>query len=304
MEDLDTYLLKFKGYYFDRPVLDMSILENLEDFEIRDDDVFLITYPKSGTIWTQQILSLIYYEDHRNNTSQKPTLDLIPFLEYNLHNVDFINSPSPRLFTSHLPYYLVPNGLKKKKAKIIYVYRNPKDVMNSYFHFSKFVSVLEPIKDIEEFMKRFLDGKVVGSLWFDHVRDWYKNKHHFNILFMMYEDMTKDLRSAVLKICRFLEKELSDVEVDVIVKQLKELKNKLKPRVTRLKDALGKVQNDPGSIKRRRKVSPLQPSPQAAPQPVLSTTLGLWCSGGREQRQAACGQWPEGRGGGDSARSC
>ncbi|KAM9666955.1 amine sulfotransferase-like [Trichechus inunguis] len=219
MDDSDTYLLNFKGFYFQRSMSDIDLLENLDDFEIRDDDVFIITYPKSGTIWTQQILSLIYFEEHRNKTSHLETLDRVPFLEYNVREVDFVNRPSPRLFASHLPCYLAPKGLKNKKAKIVYIYRNPKDVLISYFHFSKFVTLFEASDTIEEFMKKFLDGKVMGSLWFDHIRGWYEHKHNFNILFMMYEDMKKDLRSSVLKICRFLEKELSDEAVDDVVRQ-------------------------------------------------------------------------------------
>ncbi|XP_010586824.1 amine sulfotransferase-like [Loxodonta africana] len=219
MDNSDTYLLNFKGYYFGRSFVDTDLLENLEDFEVRDEDVFLITYPKSGTIWTQQILSLIYFEEHRNRTTHVETINRMPFLEYNVHKADFLNRPSPRLFSSHLPYYLAPKGLKNKKAKIVYMYRNPKDVLVSYFHFSKFVATFETADTIEQFMKKFLDGKVLGSLWFNHIRGWYEHKHDFNILFLMYEEMKKDLRSSVLKICSFLEKELSDEAVDAVVRQ-------------------------------------------------------------------------------------
>uniref|UniRef100_G3U845 Sulfotransferase n=1 Tax=Loxodonta africana TaxID=9785 RepID=G3U845_LOXAF len=221
MGDSDTYLLEFKGYYFFRPLVDVDVLEDLDNFEIRDEDVFLITYLKSGTIWTQQILSLIYFEEHRNRTSHVETLERVPFLEYNVGKVDFLNQPSPHLFTSHLPYYLVLKGLKNKKAKIVYIYRNPKDVLVSYFLHSKLTVVLEAADTLEQFMKKFLNGKVAGSLWFDHIRGWYEHKHDFNILFMMYEEdmLTRDLRSSVLKICSFLGKELSDEAVDAIVRQ-------------------------------------------------------------------------------------
>ncbi|XP_007957282.1 amine sulfotransferase-like [Orycteropus afer afer] len=191
MDDTDTYLFNFKGYNFERSLIDIDVLENLEDFEIRDDDVFIITYPKSGTIWTQQILSLIYFEEHRNRTAIVETIDRAPFLEYNIRKVDFLKQPSPRLFSSHIPYYLAPNGLKNKKIKIVYVYRNPKDVLISFFHFSKLRVTLEPSETMEQFMRKFLDGKVVGSLWFDHIRGWYEHKHNFNILFMQYEGMKK-----------------------------------------------------------------------------------------------------------------
>ncbi|XP_014446830.2 amine sulfotransferase-like [Tupaia chinensis] len=111
-------LLKFKGFYFQSALLDHDILENLEDFEIRDNDIFVISYPKSGTAWIRQILCLIHFTDYRNKTDTRP-LDLgAPFLEYNVSHVDLEKTPSPRIIGSHLPYYLVPRGLKNKKAKV------------------------------------------------------------------------------------------------------------------------------------------------------------------------------------------
>ncbi|XP_054425838.1 amine sulfotransferase-like [Pteronotus mesoamericanus] len=220
MENINKYLLNYKGYNFlSTAINDIDFIENMEDFEIQDDDVFIITYPKSGTIWTQQILSLIYFEEHRNSTENVKTIDRIPFFEYIRPKMDFVKRPSPRLFASHLPYYLVPKGLKSKKAKIIYVYRNPKDVLISYFHFTNLMVLCEAMDNMEQFMEKFLEGKVAGSLWFDHIRGWYEHRHDFNILFMMYEEMKKDLRSSVLKISSFLEKELSEEDVEAIVKQ-------------------------------------------------------------------------------------
>lgn len=43
--------------------------------------------------------------------------------------------------------------------QIIYVTRNPKDVMVSYYHFSKYISTLEEVPDFNDFMERFLAGK-------------------------------------------------------------------------------------------------------------------------------------------------
>lgn len=76
----------------------------------------------AGTIWTQQILSLIYFEGHRKRTENVDTLDRVPFLEYNIRHINFEKRLAPRLFASHLPYYLVPKGLKKKKAKVRHTY--------------------------------------------------------------------------------------------------------------------------------------------------------------------------------------
>ncbi|XP_060548165.1 amine sulfotransferase-like isoform X1 [Pantherophis guttatus] len=117
MEPVNKFLYKHKGCYFVEGVSPESI-DSLESFEIRDDDIFIITYPKSGTIWTQNIVSLILHEG-RHGTENITLIDRAPWLECNISHIDFPNRPSPRLFTSHLPYYLVPKGLQNKRAKIL-----------------------------------------------------------------------------------------------------------------------------------------------------------------------------------------
>ena len=70
-------------------------------------------------IWSQQILSLIYYEGHRNRTEIVETVgNWVPFLEYKLHTSDHHKRPSPLIFSSHMSYYLAPKYLKNRKAKV------------------------------------------------------------------------------------------------------------------------------------------------------------------------------------------
>ncbi|NXD76678.1 ST3A1 sulfotransferase, partial [Halcyon senegalensis] len=218
MEPSKEYLFNYKGFYFGVHTTP-DYLASLEDFEIKDSDIFIATYPKSGTVWTQNILSLIIHEGHRNGTENIDTMERVPWLEYKTTTKDYADLPLPRLFATHLPYYLVPRDLRNKRASIIYISRNPKDVMVSYYHFSKYMSTLEEIPDFNLFMERFLAGKVLGSSWVDHVEGWYSHAGDFNILFLTYEEMKKDLRSAVLKICNFLGKKLSEEEVDSVVRQ-------------------------------------------------------------------------------------
>ncbi|NWW53380.1 ST3A1 sulfotransferase, partial [Pedionomus torquatus] len=190
MEPSKEHLFEYKGYYF-LTKTSLEYVASLEDFEIKDSDIFLVTYPKSGTVWTQNILSLILHEGHRNGTENMETIDRIPFLEYNMKNMDYASLPLPRVFATHLPYYLVPKDLRKKRARVIYVSRNPKDVMVSYYHFSKYMTTLEEISDFNLLMERFLAGKVLGSSWSDHVSGWYSHAEDFNILFLTYEEMKK-----------------------------------------------------------------------------------------------------------------
>ncbi|XP_073532007.1 amine sulfotransferase-like [Phyllobates terribilis] len=218
-EALKALRFKHKGIYFETNFTSPEVIDDIERMEIRDDDVFLVTYPKSGTIWTQQILSLIFNEGHRNRTEQIELIKRVPWIEYNFSNTDFNSRPSPRLFTSHLPYYLMPKDLRIRKGKIIYVSRNPKDVLVSYYHFYKMNPYLKCTIHWETFINLFISGKVLSSSWFDHLRGWYQHKEDFDILFLTYEEMIKDLRSAVLKICKFVDLKLDDQAKDVVVEK-------------------------------------------------------------------------------------
>ncbi|XP_066437265.1 amine sulfotransferase-like [Eleutherodactylus coqui] len=218
-ETLDALMFKHKGLYFGVLHSSPELVDAVEHMEIRDSDVFLVTYPKSGTVWTQQTLSLIFNEGHRNGTEHVENILRVPWIEYELGNADFKSRPSPRLFTSHLPYYLMPKDLRFRMGKIIYVYRNPKDVLVSYYHFYNLNPKFKSGINWEIFTERFISGKVFGGSWFDHVRGWYTHKEDFNILFVTYEEMKKDLRSAVLKICKFVGITLNEKAIDIVVEK-------------------------------------------------------------------------------------
>ncbi|XP_056422387.1 amine sulfotransferase-like [Hyla sarda] len=216
----DSNLYRYQGFCFFKELMPPEYIDSLQNFKIKEDDVFMITYPKSGTIWTQHILSLIYSEGYRNGTEQIETSERIPWIEFQfLHKNDHNSRPSPRLFASHLSSRFVPQGLKNRKAKVIYVMRNPKDVIKSLYHFEAMAAFAETSPDFDHFFMKFLEGDVFAGSWFDHVLGWYKHKEDFNILFIKYEDMIMDLRSVVKQICTFLGKALDDESLDIVVKK-------------------------------------------------------------------------------------
>ncbi|XP_053566785.1 amine sulfotransferase [Bombina bombina] len=216
---VESFLFKHEGVYFQKDLTTPESIDAVGHFEIRESDVFLVTYPKSGTIWTQQILSLIFNEGHRSGTEAITNLDRAPWIEYNVYNIDYDKRPSPRLFSTHLPHYLMPRDMRKRKGKVIYVSRNPKDVLVSFYHFHKMVEKHGKTEDFETFFNMFISGLVLSGSWFDHIKGWYTHSEDYNFLFLTYEDMKMDLRSAVLKICKFVEIELDEEAVNIVVEK-------------------------------------------------------------------------------------
>ncbi|TWW78312.1 Amine sulfotransferase [Takifugu flavidus] len=201
MDSLDMItsdLFRYKGMNFPvKEKLRPKDIDALKDFEIRPTDVFIITFPKSGTVWMQQILSQIMEASHPGWAEDVTNRAQIPYLEGRTVDDPFRDRKEPRV--------------------VVYVLRNPKDVLVSLYHFAHSWVLMDSPTSFEVFFKQFMDGKQFVGSWFAHVKQYVAAQEQLKIHIVRYEDMLKDLRGEVVKICAFLGEELTDEAIDRVV---------------------------------------------------------------------------------------
>ncbi|KAL7399447.1 hypothetical protein ABVT39_024420 [Epinephelus coioides] len=192
--------------------------ENIQNFQARPDDILIATYPKAGTTWVSYILDLLYFgQTERQRTV--PIFDRVPFLEIFIPSLisgkDMVDNlpTSPRLIKTHFPVQFVPKSFWEKNCRMVYVARNAKDNVVSYFHFDRMNMAHPEPGDWSNYVQRFMEGKIVWGSWYDHVNGWWKKKQSYPKLhYMFYEDMVEDTGREVDKLCSFLGLTRSDEE--------------------------------------------------------------------------------------------
>lgn len=234
------------------PEFYLEFHERMKGFQLRADDVWVASFPKSGTTWTQEMVWNVM-----NNvdleTAKSVKLDKrVPFLEIggikkdiykkmkaaldmnemlnkeggnnkdqdpgpegmlkdSMDTVTDMPMDKPRIIKTHLPVQLLPREVLEK-GKIVYVSRNPRDVVLSWYNHWK---ILEDFTgDFDTMFDAFLEN--VGgyfSPFFNHNINWWNIRHQENVLFIFYEDMKKDLKSVIEKVSSFLGKQLSQEQI-------------------------------------------------------------------------------------------
>ncbi len=171
----------------------------------REDDVFINTYPKSGTTWLQQI---VHGLRSRGDMNFDEITGVVPWLETALDmglDIHGEQVASPRAYKVHLPLTMAPKG-----GKTIIVVRNPKDVVVSQYHFWNgwfFEAGSVTTSEIVEVM--FIPR--VGPLnYWEHLLAWWPHRDDDNLLPLCYELMKQDLPGTLERIAAFIGIELDE----------------------------------------------------------------------------------------------
>ncbi|XP_025782310.1 sulfotransferase 4A1 [Puma concolor] len=158
-----------------------------------------------GTSLLQEVVYLVSQGADPDEIGLMNIDEQLPVLEYPQPGLDIIKElTSPRLIKSHLPYRFLPSDLHNGDSKVIYMARNPKDLVVSYYQFHRSLRTMSYRGTFQEFCRRFMNDKLGYGSWFEHVQEFWEHRMDSNVLFLKYEDMHRDLVTMVEQLARFL----------------------------------------------------------------------------------------------------
>jgi hypothetical protein len=142
-------------------------------------DIFIVGYPKSGNTWLQNLVSGLVYGMDARLAPDKLIHELVPDVHYKRY---FTRFATPTYFKSHampLPHY----------RKVVYILRDGRDVMVSYFHH---LDALSRKTGVVASWDAILDerrGLFEGRHWHEHVDAWIANPYGAEMFLVRYEDL-------------------------------------------------------------------------------------------------------------------
>lgn len=172
------------------------------ELAIFDDDVFLVSYPKSGNTWMRFLVA---------NLIRKPQYPAIDF--YNVHDYcpewenlsgKIQDKKNPyKIFKSHQPY----NDLF---GKVVYIVRDPRDMYISYCHYM--LPSLKEKWDLAQFIEKF--DSPYGR-WSTHVASWVNSEkgNSSDFCLIKYEDMLTNPVENLRKVAEFIGLPVCDEEL-------------------------------------------------------------------------------------------
>jgi hypothetical protein len=163
---------------------------------VYSDDVFIVSYPKSGNTWSRFLIGNLLHP-------QEPA---------NFANINRIIPDPEALSVRQLSHLARPRILKSHQyfdpryQRVIYIVRDPRDVALSQYHFQIKRRVIANGHPVEQFVDRFITGAtgIYGS-WGENVGSWIATRHaSSDFLLVRYEDLITDAIHEMERIAHFL----------------------------------------------------------------------------------------------------
>ena len=168
-------------------------------FRPQPSDVFIATFPKSGTTWLQQIV-------HGLRTGGDMEFDeitqVVPWLETALDlglDIDGPQRAQPRAYKCHLPWPMIPKG-----GRYLVAVRDPGDVLVSQFHFWNGWFFEAGSVTVEDIARDLFLNPALPFNYYQHLQTWWPQRREPHTLMLCYESMLADAQAAVRRIAGFI----------------------------------------------------------------------------------------------------
>lgn len=169
--------------------------------EIYSDDVFLVSYPKSGNTWVRFLLANALYPDVE--VDFHTIHSLIPEVGQEARRR---NLPGPRLLKSHAPF-------RPEYPQVIYIVRDGRDVYCSYFHYLR--NKLPGDITLRDFLR---DDSYYQRTWGEHVTSWLDGSDTGPLLLVYYEDLLEDCAGQLHRMADFIGVGISESRIQAAVR--------------------------------------------------------------------------------------
>ncbi|XP_066504207.1 sulfotransferase 6B1 isoform X2 [Hoplias malabaricus] len=206
-------LYKRDGTFYSTIMTPPENLDAAKDMEAREDDVFVVAYPKCGFNWMVGIVKKIMSASAGITAPDRP-----PIIEFYSPEV-VAQSPSRRFLGTHFHPDNIPVSFNTKKTKMLVVFRNPKDTVVSYYHFMNNNPVLPKAESWDKFFSDFMSGDVAWGSYFDHALAWEKRMDDPGVLVLTYEELKENLPEGIKKVADFFGFPLTEEQLTTIAKE-------------------------------------------------------------------------------------
>lgn len=181
------------------------------DYKPNPTDVFIVTPPKCGTTWMQQI---VHGLRTRGSMDFDEITRVVPWINMAHDTGIDIYAPQvarPYAFKTHSTLDEVPKG-----GKYIVIVRDPSDALLSDYHFMEGMFFEKGSISLAEYARGdFIPGHEVHK----HILAFWERRNDKDVLPLCYENMKADLLGTVERVAAFIDIRLDEELREIVLRQ-------------------------------------------------------------------------------------
>jgi hypothetical protein len=188
----------------------------LKRYQPKKGDVFICSFPKSGTNWGMQIA---YQIANRGKGEYEHIHDVVAWPDATKngiavpldHEMANRSATGMRVIKTHAVAKDVPYSAA---AKYVCIVRDPKDAIVSAHHFFKDVEFGYLIPSVPVWVRLVLESE--GVNWVNFAHGYWEWRNRPNVLFLTFEEMKNDLEGSVQRIAELMGVTLTESEFEQV----------------------------------------------------------------------------------------